>query len=82
MLVDTSFIPCDDGNSPVCELEMLAVSTSTLGRNDVSSVCQRMRGTLGCDMFATCHARTQGIENTAIGSSCLVALTCGKQIIL
>ena len=43
VLAHTSFTPHKGGNSPVCELEMLAVSTSTLGRNGESHVCQRMR---------------------------------------
>lgn len=71
-----------DGNSRVCELEMLAVSTSTLGGNGDATVCQRMRRMLGCDTFTTCHAQTEGMEASGIGSSGVAALMCEKRIIL
>ena len=79
VLVHASFTPHKDGKSPVCELEMLAVSTSTLNRNGDSRVCQRMRRMLGRDTFEPFHARTQG---TGIGSSCVVAPMCEMQLFL
>ena len=71
--------PHKDGKSPVCELEMLAVSIYTLGRNGDSRVCQRMRRMLGRDTLEPFHAGTEG---TGIGSSCVVALMCEMQLFL